>query len=302
VACDGSCVNCCAEPPVGDGVRRAAPAGAFPPAAGARASSRAPSDCIDWLSFAQDAARWPCVGTRSRGIALFPRAFAVTFRGLAVEAWAFADADDEVVTDAGFTARDPEGCVDAGFAARDPDGRVGVCEEDVAAAGFGARGGGGPMGPPAADEPGSLATPFTAASLSATPAGIVWFRETPGVTEPEPATPTRIVVAPSLNAAAAISGAMERNASSWEVVMLNSTLLRTIDTASCEGFGMSERNFAAISSALSLAFARDAGVAVQPVHKQWHLQTLHSHAFITACVSGRLGSRLGTHTGQLEQF
>ena len=118
----------------------------------------------------------------------------------------------------------------------------------------------------------------------------------------EPATPTRIVVAPSLNAAAAISGGMERIASSWEVVMLYSTSSRNIDTTSCEGFVLSARNFAAISSALSLAFARDADVAVQPTHKQWHLQMLHRHSSITAFVSGRLGSHLGTHTGQLEKF
>ena len=124
-----------------------------------------------------------------------PRGAAVLLLRLAVEAPAFADADDEVGTKAAseFAARDPEGGVGAGFAARDPDGRVGVCEEDVAAAEFGARGGGGPMGPPAVDEPGSLATPFAALILSATAAGTLWFRETPGVTEP--ATLTRIVAA-----------------------------------------------------------------------------------------------------------
>ena len=219
MACDGSCVNCCAEPPVGDSARRASPGGAIPPPCAARAISRVVADCIDRLSFAKDAARWPGVGTQPRGIAFFPRAFAVLFLRLAVEAPARADADDEVGTKAasGFAARDPEGGVGAGFAARDPDGRIGVCEEDVAAAEFGARGGGGPMGPPAVDEPGSLATPFAALILCATAAGTLWFRGAPGTTEP--ATPTRIIVAASPSAAAAIWGGKERIASSWEAAM-----------------------------------------------------------------------------------
>ena len=258
-ACDGSCVNCCAEPPVGDGARRASPGGAIPPPCAARAISRVVSDCIDRLSFAKDAARWPGVGTRPRGIALFPRGFAVLFLRLAVEAPASADADDEVGTKAA-----------SGFAARDPDGRVGVCEEDVAAAEFGARGGGGPMGSPAVDEPGSLATPFAALILCATAAGTLWFRGAPGTTEP--ATPTRIVAAPSLSAAAAIGGGKARTASAWEAVMWYSTFSRNIDTASWVGFVLSWRYVAAISSALRLASARNAGVASQPAHKQVHLQ------------------------------
>ena len=301
MACDGSCVNCCAEPPVGDSARRASPGGAIPPPCAARAISRVVADCIDRLSFAKDAARWPGVGTQPRGIAFFPRAFAVLFLRLAVEAPARADADDEVGTEAasGFAARDPEGGVGAGFAARVPDGRVGVCKEDVAAAEFGARGGGGPMGPPAVDGPGSLAAPFAALILCATAAGTLWFRGAPGTAEP--ATPTRIIVAASPSAAAAIWGGKELIPSSWEVVMLYSTLACNINTASCEGFGTPARNFASYSSALRAAASRDAAVAVQPTHKQWHLQMLHRHASFTSFVSGRLEFHLGVHTGQLAQ-
>jgi len=243
------------------------------------------------------------VGTLLRGIALFPRGFAVTCRRLAVGALAFTVADDdEVGTEpvAGFAAREPDGGGVAGHAARDPDGRVGVCIEDVAAAGFAARDGGGPMGSSAADEKGSLATPFTAAILCATPPGTLWFRETPGTTEP--ATPTRIVVAASLSAAAAISGGKERTPSSWETVMLCSILPRNIDTKSWEGFGFPARYAAAYSAAFFFAAARDTGVASQTAHKQVHLQMLHWHASKTAVVSVRLWSRLGAHTGQVAQF
>jgi len=298
LACDGSCVNGCAEPSVGDGARRASPGGgrgAFPPRCAARARLRAVSDCIDRLSSACDAAIWPDVGFRPRGIALLPRAFAVTFRRLAMGAPAFA------VAVANADADDDEGGVGTvAIAARDGGVGVRVDAEASAAGAVGARAGGGPMGMPVAVETGSLAIPFTAASLSATPAGTLWFRETPGTTEL--ATPMRIVVAPSLNAAAAISGGKERIASAWGAIMWYSTFARNIDTASWVGFGLPPRCSAANFAALLFASARDAGVANQQAHKQAHLQMSHWHASNTAFVSRRLGPCLAMHTGQFKQL